>query len=85
MTDPVVDPEGNSYERSSIEDWLGRSANTSPLTGAPLVPSQLVPNHALKDAIDGALAERQLAAACGSLQRQLVAAHAEAACLHRRP
>ena len=68
MTDPVVDPEGNSYERSAIEDWLGRSA-TSPVTRAPLLPNQLVPNRALKDAIDGALAEQQ--------QRQLAAAEAQ--------
>ena len=35
MQDPVVDPEGNSYERSAIEGWLARNA-TSPVTRAPL-------------------------------------------------
>lgn len=30
MTDPVIDPDGNSYERSAIESWL-RQHNTSPI------------------------------------------------------
>jgi len=51
MNDPVVDPEGNSYERSAIEDWLARNA-TSPITRAKLTLAELVPNRALKDAID---------------------------------
>ena len=31
MTDPVVDPEGNSYERTAIEEWLARNP-TSPVS-----------------------------------------------------
>jgi len=50
MQDPVVDPEGNSYERSAIEDWLSKN-NTSPLTRAPLTKSQLAPNRALREII----------------------------------
>lgn len=30
MTDPVVDPDGNSYERSAIEAWL-KNNSTSPI------------------------------------------------------
>jgi hypothetical protein len=30
MTDPVIDPDGNSYERSAIENWLKQHA-TSPI------------------------------------------------------
>lgn len=30
MTDPVVDPDGNSYERSAIENWL-QEHSTSPI------------------------------------------------------
>ena len=51
MRDPVVDTEGNSYERSAIEEWLSRNAS-SPVTRQPLSKSQLKPNRALKDAID---------------------------------
>jgi hypothetical protein len=30
MTDPVIDPDGNSYERSAIESWL-KEYSTSPI------------------------------------------------------
>lgn len=35
MVDPVIDPEGNTYERSAIEDWLSKN-QTSPITRNPL-------------------------------------------------
>ena len=50
MDDPVIDPEGNSYERSAIEDWLSRN-RTSPVTRTPLTPEDLIPNRALRDSI----------------------------------
>jgi hypothetical protein len=62
MTDPVIDPEGNSYERAAIEHWLKRS-ETSPVTRAPLASHQLSPNRALKDAIVDAVHSKQQAAA----------------------
>jgi Mg-chelatase subunit ChlD len=46
MTDPVVDPEGNTYERAAIEEWLTRN-QTSPVTRNPLQANQLVVNRAL--------------------------------------
>lgn len=46
LVDPVVDPEGNTYERSAILDWLRRNP-ISPITRSPLTPDQLVPNRAL--------------------------------------
>lgn len=51
MTDPVMDPEGNTYDRSAIEEWL-RMREQSPITRAELRIDQLVPNRALKAAID---------------------------------
>jgi len=51
MTDPVVDPEGNSYEKSAILDWLSRDA-TSPITRTPLRANQLTPNRVLRDLLD---------------------------------
>jgi len=57
MTDPVIDPEGNSYEKSAILEWLSRQ-ETSPVTRSRLVPSMLVPNRALKDALEEAARRR---------------------------
>ncbi|CAF1014129.1 unnamed protein product [Rotaria sordida] len=51
MRDPVIDPDGNSYERQAIEGWL-RQNGTSPITRTPLSASDLRPNRALKAAID---------------------------------
>lgn len=47
MKDPVIDPDGNSYEREAIEDWLHRNS-TSPITRTPLTIADLTPNRALK-------------------------------------
>ena len=44
LVDPVVDPEGNTYERSAILNWLSRE-HTSPLTRNRLTPEMLVPNR----------------------------------------
>ena len=53
MNFPVIDHEGNSYEREAILHWLSshRKNPVSPITGNRLYPSQLVPNRALKSAI----------------------------------
>jgi hypothetical protein len=51
MTDPVIDPDGNSYERHAIEDWLQQNG-TSPMTRVNLLATDLRPNRALKAAID---------------------------------
>jgi hypothetical protein len=66
MTDPVVDPEGNSYERSAIEEWLARNPS-SPVTRSPLVTGQLAPNRGLKDAIDRVVEARRAASPPASL------------------
>ena len=50
MQDPVVDPEGNSYEKAAIIQWLQQSQN-SPIARTPLTASQLVPNRALAASI----------------------------------
>ena len=46
MVEPVVDHEGNSYERSAILEWLSTNP-TSPITRNPLRLDQLTPNRAL--------------------------------------
>jgi hypothetical protein len=47
MEDPVMDREGNTYERAAIVLWLSRN-DTSPVTRAPLAVDHLVPNRALR-------------------------------------
>jgi Mg-chelatase subunit ChlD len=47
----VIDPEGHSYDRPSIEAWLSKH-DTSPVTRSPLTMDRLAPNRALKEAID---------------------------------
>ena len=51
QVDPVMDADGNSYERSAIVDWLSRN-HTSPVTRNPLRAEDLVPNRALRETIE---------------------------------
>eukprot|EP00727_Mastigamoeba_balamuthi_P013616 m51a1_g8878 hypothetical protein (819) ;mRNA; r:629058-631912 len=60
MSDPVIDPEGHTYERAAIERWLGTRSATSPVTRSPLRPADLVPNRALREAIEQFYAARGL-------------------------
>ena len=48
MIDPVIDHEGNSYEKEAIIEWL-KIKNISPITRNPLYIEQLVPNRALQN------------------------------------
>jgi len=51
MIDPVIDNEGNSYEKLAIEHWLRRD-QTSPITRNRLTLEDLRPNRILKDVIE---------------------------------
>ena len=51
MSDPVITPSGNSFEREAIEKSIAVSG-VCPLTREPLKFDQLVPNRALKQIID---------------------------------
>eukprot|EP00286_Rhodomonas_abbreviata_P004290 CAMPEP_0181347122 /NCGR_PEP_ID=MMETSP1101-20121128/33711_1 /TAXON_ID=46948 /ORGANISM="Rhodomonas abbreviata, Strain Caron Lab Isolate" /LENGTH=248 /DNA_ID=CAMNT_0023459317 /DNA_START=54 /DNA_END=797 /DNA_ORIENTATION=+ len=51
MSDPVFTSDGQTYERSAIEDWF-REHETSPATGAVLPNQLLQPNIALRQAIE---------------------------------
>jgi Mg-chelatase subunit ChlD len=55
MRDPVIGPDGHTYERSSIEEWF-RHSTTSPITRQPMTSTQLIPNIALKNTIEQILA-----------------------------
>ena len=51
MEQPVVAADGHSYDRPAIEQWLV-AHGTSPLTNAPLPHTEVVPNQALRHAMD---------------------------------
>ena len=52
MCDPVSTADGHTYERAAIERWLSKGKRTSPLTGAVLESTALIPNHALRKLIE---------------------------------
>ena len=51
MRDPVFTEDGQTFEREPIEQWLALH-DTSPVTGAALSRTRLVPNLALRQAIE---------------------------------
>jgi len=51
MHDPVVLTDGHTYERRYIDQWLEKSAS-SPVSGTPLPSKTIIPNHALRNAIE---------------------------------
>ena len=51
MKDPVTTADGFSYEREAITQWFATGQSISPSTGALLDHQHLVPNHALRNAI----------------------------------
>jgi hypothetical protein len=51
MHDPVIDPDGNSYERVAIENWIQVNGK-SPATRTPLTVEALYENHAISDLLD---------------------------------
>ena len=51
MENPAVAADGQTYERDAIENWV-QSHNTSPLTNAMLPHTGLIPNIALRKAIE---------------------------------
>uniref|UniRef100_A0AAV1V047 E3 ubiquitin-protein ligase CHIP n=1 Tax=Peronospora matthiolae TaxID=2874970 RepID=A0AAV1V047_9STRA len=60
MDDPVTTPDGNTYERSMIEQHLEVNGCFDPLTRAPLVKSQLHTNRALKQLMETLLSDHRL-------------------------
>lgn len=52
MEDPVMTEDGQTFDRSAIEQWFRTNTNKSPLTGARLSSTRLIPNFALKKLIE---------------------------------
>lgn len=55
MLDPVVAPDGITYDRTSVQRWTQAHA-TSPVTGAPMAPGPLTSNAAVRDYVSAFLA-----------------------------
>ncbi|XP_076956629.1 E3 ubiquitin-protein ligase CHIP-like isoform X2 [Bidens hawaiensis] len=53
--DPVITPSGLTYERAIILDHLEKVGKFDPITRESLHPSQLVPNLAIKEAVEAYL------------------------------
>lgn len=51
MKDPVTVSTGQTYDRSSITKWLAAGHRTCPVTGAPLLTTDFVPNSNLQKLI----------------------------------
>ncbi|XP_050208529.1 E3 ubiquitin-protein ligase CHIP [Mercurialis annua] len=64
--DPVITPSGISYERAVILEHLRKVGNFDPVTREPLAPSQLIPNLAIKEAVQAYLDKHGWAYKVGS-------------------
>ncbi|XP_037287273.2 STIP1 homology and U-box containing protein 1 isoform X1 [Rhipicephalus microplus] len=61
MREPVITPSGITYDRRDIEEHLQRVGHFDPVTRTPLTQDQLIPNLAMKEVVDGFLAENEWA------------------------
>ena len=52
FVDPVMTCDGQTYERYAIQLWFESGRVTSPLTGLPLENATLIPNLAMKRAVE---------------------------------
>jgi len=78
MRDPYIDPDGNSFERQTIMDWLSRNP-VSPITRRPMVQANLVPNRSLRTLIQEFLDRNP------SLRSEAKDAFPNAGALNRKP
>lgn len=51
MRDPQIAGDGFTYEAGAMKEWLGSGHDTSPMTNLKLPTDELMPNHALRAAI----------------------------------
>ena len=52
MKTPVIDREGNTFEKDAIEKWLADGNAVSPVTRNPMRSTDLAPNQAISNAIE---------------------------------
>ena len=70
MSDPVLCADGHSYDRPYIAKWFATGHTTSPKTGAVLPNLNLVPNHALRKAIEELFPESTKKRSGGRMSRR---------------
>ncbi|XP_010519497.1 PREDICTED: U-box domain-containing protein 32-like isoform X2 [Tarenaya hassleriana] len=51
MKDPLIAADGFTYEGEAIREWLAKGRGTSPMTNVKMEDCNLIPNHALHQAI----------------------------------
>lgn len=51
MEDPHIAADGYTYEAEALRGWLDTDHTTSPMTNLQLEHTNLIPNHALRSAI----------------------------------
>lgn len=54
MYEPVIDSDGNTFEKVAVVDWIRVNGN-SPVTRNPMSVTDLRPNHAITDFLDDEL------------------------------
>lgn len=59
--DPVIAPSGFTYERAVLLDHLHKVGNFDPITREPLYSPQLIPNLAIKEAVQAYLEKHRWA------------------------
>mmetsp|Transcript_14539 Transcript_14539/g.40104 ORF Transcript_14539/g.40104 Transcript_14539/m.40104 type:complete len:195 (+) Transcript_14539:267-851(+) len=57
MVEPVVAPDGHTYEKVAIRRWLTTS-DKSPLTGSVLAHNNLVPNYGLISSVESSIRQQ---------------------------
>ncbi|VAI82852.1 unnamed protein product [Triticum turgidum subsp. durum] len=61
MNDPHIAADGFTYERDFIRSWFSTGSDTSPMTNLPLEHDELIPNIALRSAIQEWLQQQNVA------------------------
>ncbi|KAL5225503.1 hypothetical protein ABZP36_012142 [Zizania latifolia] len=61
MNDPHIAADGFTYEADAIRSWLSTGHDTSPMTNLRLEHGELIPNHALRSAIQEWLQQHNIA------------------------
>ncbi|GMH21715.1 hypothetical protein Nepgr_023557 [Nepenthes gracilis] len=59
MEDPQIAADGYTYEAEALRGWLDGKHDTSPMTNLPLAHQNLIPNRALRSAIQEWLHQRR--------------------------
>ena len=61
MNDPHIAADGFTYEAEAIRSWLDGGHDTSPMTNMRLEHDELIPNRALRSAIQEWLQQQNVA------------------------